>query len=223
VHTLDKAADQSKGIGLFDLAAELRNRIYRLHLVCDETIQISDSFDQATEKAALQLLATDRRIYGEARSLYYASNSFTFDLRYSDFKAKVLSMLVSLSTLEPMPPLKPIFVTIPKLEYWSNVTGGATSCPECENCFTVQMDLQARTAATEQTTGCCYEDEEDKEDEVESLELLAHWLNVALTSHWHGLGADAAGHTRFVERLWQTLHLREWMYSREWREAKGLD
>ena len=82
-------------VAFFDLAAELRNRIYRLSLVKDEPITPHSRNDRVEEKASLALLKTCRQIRKEAGNIYLLENIFRFchSARFARTFSKFLSFI----------------------------------------------------------------------------------------------------------------------------------
>ncbi|KAF7908516.1 uncharacterized protein EAF01_004271 [Botrytis porri] len=65
---------------ILSLPRELRNKIYEELLVCESFIEIDSELRFLPRNLTQGLLFTCRTIHGEATSVFYAQNSFEFDL-----------------------------------------------------------------------------------------------------------------------------------------------
>ncbi|KAI9837913.1 MAG: hypothetical protein M1838_004712 [Thelocarpon superellum] len=93
--TLSAAAAERDGKGraqafrFLDLPAELRNRIYRMHLVCDPVVLDLDPQNPRTIGPRLRLLRTCRQVHREASRVFYGDNTFRiFPLHRRFFNSK---------------------------------------------------------------------------------------------------------------------------------------
>lgn len=119
----------------FDLPAELRNRIYRMHLVTGKVYPWSKGHRQQ-EALVLPLLATNQQIRTEALSIYYAENDFSFWVDIADFVPSFVRFIAFFRASPYPPSLKRIILLYPRPYY----SGRCALCRATDVRFAIDID-----------------------------------------------------------------------------------
>ena len=83
---------RSRPFRFLNLPGELRNRIYRLHLLCDQVIDL-DPNNYRRIAPRLGLLLVSRHVHDEASKIFYGENPFRIFPRYSYCRRSLLTRL----------------------------------------------------------------------------------------------------------------------------------
>ena len=173
-----------------------------MHLVNGQDVCVFNKDSCSEEAAAMQLLATSRATYLEARDIYYGENTFIFCVaHWCDLEEGLTNWLTSLSAMEQMPKVKPIVIIVEKLPPWNDDALGLSfdpsECTICDGLLYLSFDLETLTTdVPNYETFCCSAEEP-------IFDLLAD-LGKVLASHWYGFKSGMATHVRFGRRLSKT-------------------
>ena len=183
--------DTDTGFRFLDLPPEIRNRVYRMHLVADSDIIISPSRTSPhldPEVVCLGLLLVNRQICNEARGIYYAENGFAFRPSMWDSKAWFIGLLSVVRTTKAK--IKPI-----------------TFFVETEFGFGYLADMKIDLNTSSVTCDGFRLPHQDLIEELaEEVKNLLEW-------HWLGFAADASQRSLFASLLMDILDQTEWEWA----------
>ena len=189
------------GFRFLDLPPEIRNRVYRMHLVADSDIIISPSRTTPhhdPEVVCLGLLLVNRQICNEARGIYYAENTFAFRPSMWDSKAWFIGLLSVVRTTKAK--IKPITFFIEPahgLGYIGEMKIDLnTSSVTCDDFRLLDQDLMKYFA--------------------EEVKDILEW-------DWPGFAADASQRSLFAGLLMDILDQTEWPSDDSGEDDPGED